>query len=49
MININTFNQSLKVSWIKKYLGQTNRGKWKFVFDGRLKKHGGEAISDHLV
>ena len=44
MININAFNQSLKVSWINKYLDQTNRGKWKFVFDDSLKKHGGEAI-----
>ena len=44
MIDINTFNQSLKVSWIKKYLDQTNGGIWKFVFDDSLKKHGGEAI-----
>ena len=27
MIDINAFNQSLKVSWIKKYLDQTHRGK----------------------
>ena len=44
MIDINAFNQSLKVSWIKKYLDQTNRGNWEFVFDDSLKKHGGEAI-----
>ena len=44
MININVFNQSLKVSWIKKYLDQTNRGKWKFVFDDSLKKYRDEAI-----
>ena len=44
MIDINVFNQSLKVSWIKKYLDQTNRGKWEFIFDDSLKKHGGEAI-----
>ena len=37
MIDINTFNLSLKVSWIKKYLDQTNGGIWKFVFDDSVK------------
>ena len=43
MIDVITFNQSLKVSWIKKYLDPTNRGNWKFVFDEMLKKHGRDA------
>ncbi|KAL9967304.1 hypothetical protein ACROYT_G025504 [Oculina patagonica] len=44
MIDINKFNQSLKVSWIQKYLDPTNDGKWKFVFEDSLKKHGGRDI-----
>ena len=38
MIAINKFNQSLKVSWIKKFLDPANDGKWKFVFEDSLKK-----------
>ncbi|KAL9976458.1 hypothetical protein ACROYT_G013765 [Oculina patagonica] len=44
MIDINKFNQSLKVSWIQKYLDPTNDGKWKFVFEDSLKKHGGRDV-----
>ena len=44
IIDINKFNQSLKVSWIKKYLDPANDGKSKFVFEDSLKKLGGRAI-----
>ena len=29
MIDIASFNKSLKATWIKKYLDLGNRGKWK--------------------
>ena len=44
MIDIHTFNKSLKASWIKKYLDPTNNGRWKFFFDDNLKMYGGKFI-----
>ena len=44
MIDIHTFNKSLKASWIKKYLDPTNNGRWKFFFDVNLKMYGGKFI-----
>ena len=42
MINIESFNKSLKATWVKKYLDQTNQGKWKlFFFYLELNKLGG--------
>ena len=32
MIDLFSFNKSLKTIWIKKYLEKTNMGKWKFFF-----------------
>ena len=29
MIDISSFNKSLKTTWIKKYLDNNNKGKWK--------------------
>ena len=37
MIDIYTFNKSLKASWIKKYLDPTTNGRWKFFFMTILK------------
>ena len=33
MIDIASFNKSLKATWIKKYLDSGNRGKWKNFFN----------------
>ena len=44
MVDIHTFNKSLKTSWIKKYLDPTNNGRWKFFFDDNLKMYGGKFI-----
>ena len=33
MIDISSFNKSLKTTWIKKYLDKSNRGKWKDFFE----------------
>jgi len=38
MIDISSFNKSLKTTWIKKYLDNNNKGKWKIFFDITLKK-----------
>ena len=40
MMNISSFNKSLKTTWIKKYLDNNNKGKWKFFFDKTLIKYG---------
>lgn len=44
MLDIKTFNSSLKSSWIKKYLDIKNTGKWKLFFDFYLAKHGGRKL-----
>ena len=41
MIDINSFNRSLKAFWIKKYLDTGNQGGWKSFFDLELRKCGG--------
>jgi len=38
MIDISSFNKSLKTTWIKKYLDNNNKGKWKIFFDITQKK-----------
>ena len=40
MIDISSFNKCLKITWIKKYLDNNNKGKWKIFFDVDVKKHG---------
>ena len=45
MIDIASFNKSLKATWIQKQLDPENRSKWKRLFDSELERnHGGEAI-----
>ena len=44
MIDLFSFNKSLKSTWIKKYLDTSNNGKWKLFLDGVLKNCGGENI-----
>ena len=40
MIDISSFNKSLKATWIKKYLDSGNHGKWKNIFNLELRKYG---------
>ena len=40
MIDISSFNKSLKTTWIKKYLDNNDKGNWKIFFDVDLKKYG---------
>ena len=42
MIDIVSFNRSLKATWIKRYLDKENCGSWKSFFDLELEKYGGE-------
>ena len=44
MLDIASFNEALKVAWIKKYLDPENNGKWKCFFDFQLEKFGGNAL-----
>ena len=44
MIDLFSFNKSLKTFWIKKYIDKTNMRKWKLFFDLELGKCGGEAV-----
>ena len=38
MIDIASFNRSLKATWIKKYLHKENCGSWKSFFDSELEE-----------
>ncbi|CAH3026580.1 unnamed protein product, partial [Porites evermanni] len=44
MIDLCSFNKSLKATWVKKYLDTTNHGKWKFLFDLELENYGRDLI-----
>ena len=44
MIDLCSFNKSLKTAWVKKYLDTTNKGKWKLLFDMELKNYGCENL-----
>ena len=44
MIDVESFNKSLKTTWIKKYLDKNNQGEWKLFFDLDLESFGGTAV-----
>ena len=44
MIDLVSFNKSLKLTWIKKYLDSSNKGKWKIFLDLKLGKNAGELV-----
>lgn len=44
MIDIASFNKALKSVWIRKYLDESNKGKWKIFFDAELEKLGGQTV-----
>ena len=41
MIDLNSFNKALKLSWVRKYLNNDNSAKWKLLFDFQLQDYGG--------
>ena len=44
MIDIFSFNKSLKATWIKKYLDINNRDNWKTFIDLELQQYGGDVL-----
>lgn len=44
MLDLISFNKSLKTTWIKKNLGQENYGKWKIFLDLELNSQAGNII-----
>lgn len=44
MIDLESFNESLKIKWIKGYLGGNNEGKWKSFVNHYLEKHDGKLV-----
>ena len=46
MIDIASFNnnKALKSVWMRKYLDESNKGKWKMFFDAELENLGGQAV-----
>ena len=44
MIDIQSFNESLKMKWIQGYFNNDNQGKWKLFVDYYLQKYGGQAV-----
>ena len=44
MIDIASFNKSLKAYWIKEYFNTNNGSSWKWIFDLELQPYGGKAV-----
>ena len=44
MIDLQSFNKSLKIKRIKGYLDDNNKGKWKSFVNHYLEKHGGKLV-----
>ena len=43
MLDIESFNKALKMTWVKKYLDKENHSKWK-IFDLEIKNNGESTI-----
>ena len=39
-----SFNQTLKMKWVKSYLDDRDTGKWKFFLNHRLAQFGGKLV-----
>ena len=44
MVDLSSFNKSLKTTWIRKYLDTSNYGRWKEFVELDLGKYGGNLI-----
>ena len=44
MIDIASFNQALKMKWVKSYLDDQDTGKWKLFFNHPLEQFGGKLV-----
>ena len=47
-IDLQSFNESSQIKWIKGYLDDNNKGKWKSFVNHYLEKHGGKLFF-HLI
>ena len=43
-VQLKTLSSLLKSVWIRKYLNESSKGKWKMFFDAELENLGGQAI-----
>ena len=41
VLDLNSLNKALKLSWVRKYLNDNNSRKWKLLFDFQLEDYGG--------
>ena len=41
MLDLNSFNKAVKLSWVRKYLNDNISVKWKLLFDFQLEGYGG--------
>ena len=48
MLDIISFNKAVKVVWIKKYLDENSKGKWKLFIDAELEPLGGPVVLNNL-
>ena len=44
MVDLSSFNKSLKTTWMRKSLDTSNHGKWKEFVELDLEKYGGNLI-----
>ena len=44
LIDIQSFNKSLKMKWVQGYLNDDNHGKWKLFLDFHLQRCGGKLV-----
>ena len=49
MLDIFTFNKSLKVSWLHKFFDKSNKGKWKLILEENLEKLGGKRMLSGFI
>ena len=49
MIDLQSFNELLKIKWIKGYLDDNNKGKGKSFVNHYLEKHGGNLLFMQLI
>ena len=48
ILDIISFNKALKIVWIKKYLDENSKGKWKLFIDAELEPLGGPVVLNNL-
>ena len=44
MLDIESFNTALKMTWVKKYLDKENHSKWEIFFDLEVKSNGESTV-----